>query len=292
MITEINNNKLYLTVDSRGAEIRRMRDLHGTDYIWRGDEKYWSSSSPILFPIVGAVRDNEYEYGGKKYHLPKHGFARVTEFKKVSSRTDAVTFLLSANEETKKVYPFDFELYVTYELIDFSLVVKFKVVNTGDKPMPFFIGGHPAFYFPIEEDESFTDYRVKFSRKETANCPALIPNGLLDTGKRTIVLKDNDSFTLDHELFKYDALVFDELKSRSVEVYSAETGRGIKMDFDGFDYFGIWQPYKDGVPFMCLEPWTGVATTLDEGDTLTDKRGVTVLKAGEYAEYEYKVTVE
>ena len=290
MKIDINNSKLYLTVDTVGAEFKSMRDLHGTEYVWHGDDVYWKHSSPVLFPIVGSVRDKKYIYDGKEYSLPQHGFCRGTEFKKVSSRTDAVTLRLTSNDEIKEKYPFDFELYVTFELVDFSLVVKHKVVNTDNKVMPFCIGGHPAMRIPLEEGESITDYRVKFPFKETAECPT-VENALINRNVRTPLLKDEDSFMLDHEQFKNDALIFDNLNSRSVEVYSVNTGCGVKMDFDGFDFFAIWQPYKKGVPFVCLEPWTGMATLTDEGNEIENKIGMKKLAPGESFEVQYKITV-
>ncbi len=290
MKTEINNSKLYATIDSDGAQIRGLRDLHGTEYVWPGDDFYWNYSSPTLFPIVGAVRDNKYIYDGKEYSMQQHGFCRNAEFKKVDSRTDAVTYRFVSNEETRKQYPFDFELYISFELVDFSLAVKYKVVNCGDRAMPFCIGGHPALRIPLEKGEPITDYRVKFNQKETAECP-MVEGKLINRNIRVPLLKDEDSFTLRHEMFDIDTLLFDQLKSRSVEVYSVETGRGVRMDFDGFDYFAIWQPFKEGVPFVCLEPWTGLPTLTDEGDELEKKCGMHILPAGETYEVQYKLTV-
>ncbi|MBQ7288720.1 MAG: aldose 1-epimerase family protein [Clostridia bacterium] len=291
MKTEINNSKLYVTIDSLGAEVKGLRDLHGMEYIWPGDDTYWSGSSPVLFPIVGALRNHTYTYGGKQYTMRQHGFARKMEFKKVSGRTDAVTFCLCANEETKKQYPFDFALYISYALHDESMTVKFRVENRGGEAMPFTIGAHPAFRIPMEEGEALTDYRVKFSQKETASCAAVTKDCLIDAEVRTPFLCEQDSFVLNHEQFSVDALVFDELKSRSVEMYSTVTGRGVRMDFDGFDYFGIWQPYKEGVPFVCLEPWTGTGTLTNEGDRLEDKRGMKLLPPGDAYEIQYTVTI-
>lgn len=291
MKTEINNNKLYATINSKGAELKGLRDLHGMEYIWPGDDIYWSHSSPILFPIVGAVRNDKYIYGGKEYTISKHGFCRTADFRKVDGRTDAVTFHFASNEETKKQYPFDFELYISYELVDFSIVVKYKIINKDEKPMPFFIGGHPAVRIPLEQGEKITDYCVKFPFAETVGCPAVTSDCLIDNTQKTPFLNNQNSFMLKHEYFKIDALIFDELKSRSVEVYSIETGRGVRMDFDGFDYFAIWQPNKKGAPFICLEPWTGSGTLTTEGDEIEGKRGVKTLNSGESFEIQYKLTV-
>lgn len=288
---EINNSKLYVTVNIAGAEVKGLRDLHGMEYIWPGDDTYWSYSSPILFPVIGCVRNGSYIYNDKRYDMPQHGFCRTSAFKKIAGRTDAITLRLCADEQTKKQYPFDFVLDVNYELHDFSLVVKFKVGNCGSAVMPFTIGAHPAIRIPLEAEESLTDYRIKFSKRETADCPAITTDKLIDSAHRTPVLQDTNILPLRHDWFVKDALVFDDLHSRSVEMYSIISGRGVRMDFNGFDYFAVWQPKAEGAPFVCLEPWTGTATQTQEDDRLESKRGMRMLSPGECFEIQYTLTV-
>lgn len=291
MFTQINNSKLYAVIDSVGAEVKGLRDLHGTEYIWPGDDTYWSYSSPVLFPIVGALRGGAYLYNGQQYHMRQHGICRDAAFQKVAGRTDAATFCLTANETTRAQYPFDFALFVEYALHDFTMAVKFRVENRGTTDMPFAIGAHPAIRVPLEAEESITDYRVKFSRRETVDYPALTADGLIDQSVRYPLLRDTDTLPLDHALFQKHALILEGLQSRTAELYSLESGRGVRLTFDGFDYFALWQPKTAGAPFVCLEPWTGTATQTHEDDSLEHKRGMRLLPPGETWETQYKLTV-
>lgn len=158
MDVKITNNDLYLTVNSLGAEVTSLTDLHGREYIWQGNPKYWKDRAPILFPIVGALKNNKTIIDGSKYSMPRHGIARISEFALSSKQTDRVEFKLSANDKTYESFPFDFELGVSYELIDNTLAVTFTVVNKDTKDMPFTIGYHPGFNIPIETDEHLSDY--------------------------------------------------------------------------------------------------------------------------------------
>lgn len=291
MITQINNSKLYAVIDTLGAEVKALHDLHGTEYLWPGDDMYWAYSSPVLFPIVGALRGDAYTYAGKRYTMRQHGICRDAAFKKVSARTDAATFCLTANAATRAQYPFDFALFVTYELHDFTMVVKFRVENRGDTVMPFAIGAHPALRLPFEPGEAFSDHRLKFPRRETVYYPAITEDRLIDQSRKHPLLQNADTLPLDRSLFKNHALVLEGLQSRTAELYSAESGRGVRMEFDGFDYFALWQPGKGEAPFLCLEPWSGTATQTHEDDTLENKRGMRLLPPGEIAELQYKLTV-
>jgi len=290
MILQLTNNKLYISIDSLGAQLMSLRDLVGTEYLWQGDEKYWKGRSPILFPIVGSLKNKKTYIDGLEYTMPQHGLARISEFKLKKNLTDSAVYTFSSNDETKKSYPFDFELEVTYSVSDFSLIVSFCVINKDSKSMPFGLGGHPAFNIPIFSDENFENYKIKFEKTENCDSPVVDQKLCTIISKERISALDNTNFiNLKHELFYNDALVLENLKSRSVSMYSVETGRGIKMDFDGFDYFGIWQA-KDA-PFVCLEPWTSTATLDVEDDDLRHKRGIIELAPGETKEFCYKITV-
>lgn len=290
MELNITNNNLYVTIDSMGAQILSLKDIHGSEYIWQGDPKYWKGRAPILFPIVGALRNNKTIIDGSEHSMPRHGIARISEFKLCSKLTDQAVFKLSANEQTYKSYPFDFELQVSYELIETTLAVVFTVINKDLNDMPFTLGFHPGLNIPIEPGENFSDYILKFPLKETCDSPLLDPDtSLIDDKNRVRILENQSHLQLKHELFYNDALILENLKSRSVSAFSMVSGRGIKVDFDGFDYLGLWQP-KDA-PFLCIEPWTGTATLNSESDIFTQKRGMRLLKSGQSHQLTVKITI-
>ena len=162
---KLKNEILEVNVKSSGAELTSVKK-DGIEYLWHGRE-YWKRNAPILFPIVGRLVNDEVEIEGNKYSMGQHGFARDMEFLEVESGNDFVTYLLRYNEETLKKYPYKFELYVSYKLIENFIEVEYRVKNVDDKNIMFCIGGHPGFAWPIADGEKFEDYYIKFEKKET-----------------------------------------------------------------------------------------------------------------------------
>lgn len=276
-------------IDTTGAQLVSLRDVLGTEYLWQGDPRYWAEQSPILFPIVGRLRGGKTVIGGREYSMGCHGFAKSQEFRPVMQTANSVILSLSANEQTKQQYPFDFSLMVSYKMEDNSLVVSMEVMNLGETPMPFAIGGHPGFRIPIDPEDSFENYSIEFDEMETASCPEVTPDGLINFTKLSPVLQGQNRIPLRHELFVPDALVFAGLKSHRVRLVSRLTGRGIEVDFEGFPYLGIWS--TGDAPFVALEPWTGCADCEGEEGTFEEKRGMTILPPLESRKYTYRITI-
>lgn len=290
MRTNLSNNILYVEIDSLGAQLVSLKDIHGIEYLWQGDKKYWKGQAPLLFPIVGALRNDTAIIDGEKYTIPRHGIARTNEFRRTKSMTDSASFTLSSDFEIRKNYPFDFTLAVDFELADSTLIQRFTITNRDAKDMPFSLGCHPAFNIPLEENDKFEDYIISFPNDEDCDSPTIDPQtSLILTKERMTVLKNARSLPLRHELFYKDALVLENLKSRQVSLFSLSTGRGVQMDFNGFDYFGIWQ--SKNAPFLCLEPWTSTATCDFEDDVLSHKRGMLILSPGESKQFIMKITL-
>ncbi|HCA28988.1 MAG TPA: protein lacX [Ruminococcaceae bacterium] len=289
MITMIKNSTLKVSADSLGAELKTIESSDGVNYLWNGNPEYWMGRAPILFPFVGALRNGRAISAGGEITLPRHGFARSMDWTLENAEHDNMTFLLRSNQQTNQNYPYDFTLRVGYILIDNAVKTEFRVCNTGDAQMPYCVGGHPAFNIPLVHGESFEDYIVKFEELENADCPYVdLETGIILDERRTI-LKNQDQIRLHHDLFTQDALVFDNLKSRSVKLYSEKSGRGVQMDFHGMDYFAVWSPVKES-PFVCLEPWTGTVTLESEDDIFEHKRGIRLLQPGEESIVSYTVT--
>ena len=211
MLIHIKNENESAAIDTLGAELVSFMGDDGFEHIWQGDKTYWGGHAPVLFPIVGALRDNRTCINGEWYEMKRHGVARHEEFTVTEQGEDYVTLQLTANEETKKQYPFDFVLTVSYYLTGSSITTKFTVKNADTKPMPFCIGGHPGFNIPIQSDEVFEDYDIVFEEKEEQKCPTLdMESCLIDFEKTNFELDDTDTIPLQHSLFYKDALVFEK----------------------------------------------------------------------------------
>lgn len=291
MIFEIKNENFTAEIDSLGAQLVSVKGADGFEYIWVGDRNYWGGHAPVLFPIVGALRDGRAKINGEWIEMGQHGFARHREFSAVAENENSVSLRLLSDFDTKKMYPFEFSLTVTYTLTENGIKTEFAVENLGEKVMPFTIGGHPGFNIPVNEDASFEDYTIKFEKAETQRCPAVVlDKGLIDPNGVQFILENECEIPLSHRLFYTDALIFENLNSDRVQIFNKATGRGIEMDFSGFPMLGIWSAMNDG-PYVCLEPWTGCATMTNEGDDFEQKKGMTFLPSGAATEFAFDVKI-
>lgn len=289
MIYEIMSDGAAAQVETNGAELQSLKDVFGTEYIWQGDAKYWGRRSPVLFPIIGAQKNGEFEYGGKTYKMSRHGFARGCEFNVIAHDRGSVLFSLSSNEQTLLSYPFHFSLQAAFTVENATLSVKYTVLNTGDGEMYFCIGGHTGYNCPLFEGEMFEDYFVEFENNESSDRVLLNENGLFTEAKEPL-FDGNRGFNLDHQLFEKDAIVPDNLKSKAVSLMSKKTGRGVRVDYDGFDNLAIWSA-KGNAPFVCLEPWNGCASKVSDSLRLEDKHGIIKLAAGSYYSVTHTITL-
>lgn len=271
----LDNDQLQLLIAPKGAELQRIynKQLH-LDYLWNADAAYWPKHSPVLFPIVGQLKDDTYIYQNKRYHLTRHGFARDQTFIVETSTNNRATFLLQSSSETHHIYPFDFELRVHYVLTDTQLSVTYDVYNTGKKEMYFSIGGHPAFKVPLVYNTRYEDYYIALEKTEEAPRWTL-KNGLID--KPEPFLQYQERINLTHELFYNDALVFKHLAPGTLTLKSDKTTHGIRMNTAAFPYLGIWAQ-KDA-PFVCIEPWQGLADSTSHNQQLEEKEGIVDLAA-------------
>lgn len=289
---EIKNEWLTVQADTFGGQLTSVKDCNGIEYLWQGDAAYWSGQAPILFPIVGSLRNKTAQIGGKKSCLmERHGVVRKKEFTFLNQTPTAMTFSITPDDEMKKRYPYNFELQVCYILKNNTVTTQFTVFNHDETSMPYFIGGHPGFRCPLYSGEQFEDYIVEFPTAETAHCPTPVPaTGLIDVEKRTDMLYNETRLPMQHALFKVDAVIFDQLQSRSAKLYNPKTGKGILMDFADFDYFLVWSSANDG-PFVALEPWSGLSTCSDEDDIFEHKRGVKTIQPHAAQKISFAITV-
>ncbi len=292
MLYTITDGSFTAKIDSLGAQLVSLTGPDGFEYIWVGDKAYWGGHAPVLFPIVGALREGKTQIGGKWYHMGRHGFARTSGFTAEEEPAgNSVALTLRASDETKEAYPFDFAFTVTYTLENGGLTTTFTVENTGGVPLPFSVGGHPGFNLPVGEEAAFEDYTLQFSQAETQRCPVIdLTTGLIDWDRHAFTMENQTEVPLRHSLFYQDALVFEGLNSHIIRIVNKATGKGIEMDFSGFPLLGVWSAVNDG-PYVCLEPWTGCATLQSEGDVFEKKKGMAALAPGEKSVHRFLVKV-
>ncbi|AFK04673.1 Aldose 1-epimerase [Emticicia oligotrophica DSM 17448] len=300
MMYYIENEYLEVGIDPKGAELFSIYNKqHEIDYVWGADPEFWGKSSPVLFPIVGGLKDNTYFFEDKEYSLPRHGFARDYEFEVEDHWDDGISFLLRSNEETLKVYPFEFELRLVYELYANLLSVTYHVTNVGEKDMYFSIGGHPAFNVPLEKGLNYDDFHLEFETEEAFMRWPLSEKGLIleepvallgvTEIEDEIVVNESNKIPLTKELFHQDALVFKQLNSTSVTLKSENSSRSLRFDFAGFPYLGIWA--AKNADFVCIEPWCGIADSVSHSQNITEKEGINFLPAGEVFERAWAVKI-
>ena len=270
MNTTISNSTLNATIKHSGAELFSLKDNQNKEYIWEGNPDFWGKHSPILFPIVGTLKNNTYTIADKEYQLPRHGFARDMDFQLINKTENSATFSLKSDTETLEKYPFEFELQLVYTLEDISLHIEYKVINRSNSKMPFSIGAHPAIALP----EDFENYAFQFEKEEALEYH-LLENDLISS-KTKILETKNNLVPLNYDLFENDALIFKTLKSKSLTILE-NSKPYINVDFKGFPSLGIWT--KDQAPFICIEPWFGYSDTYENSGDLFEKEGILILDA-------------
>jgi galactose mutarotase-like enzyme len=283
MTTTISNSEVTATIKHKGAElISFLKNGTKKEYIWNGNPEYWGKHSPILFPIVGTLKDNCYTYKDKTYHLLRHGFARDMEFELVYKTENEATFSLVSNQETIELYPFIFELQIIYKLFQSEIQITYNVINYGLNTMLYSIGGHPALSLPNQ----FENYSLNFCPNENLVSYEL-ENDLLSDKKRTITL-DESILPLTYSLFEKDALIFKELQSKQIQLLENNTPI-LNFKFKDFPNFGIWT--KRNAAFICLEPWVGYSDLVSANGNIEEKEGIQKLESKTSKEYSFHIEI-
>ena len=282
MKTSIKNSILTAEINHFGAELCSLKDNHNKEYIWEGNPDIWGKHSPILFPIVGTLQNDTYQYNDTDFHLSRHGFARDMEFKLIEKQENNAVFSLHSCKESLKSYPFEFELQIIYTLHKNSLTIAYKVINKGKFNLPFSIGAHPAFALPNQ----FENYSLEFEKQESLQYYLLEDN--LISNKTKSLLLENKKVSLDYNLFKDDALILKTLESKSVTIVENDKPF-LRVSFEDFPSLGIWT--KINAPFLCIEPWFGYSDTTESSGDLFKKEGIIVLEPEEIFNCQYQLTI-
>jgi galactose mutarotase-like enzyme len=269
LTTTIKNSILTAEIKHFGAELISLKTNLNKEYIWEGNPQFWGKHSPILFPIVGTLKNNSFHHNEIEYHLSRHGFARDMEFELINTTDNSAVFSIQSSEETLKVYPFEFELQLIYRLNGNNLSIEYKVINNGKTAMPFSIGAHPAFSLPNQ----FENYAIAFEKEEPLEY-YLLEDDLISNKTKKLEVQ-NKQIPLTYELFKNDALVFKTLKSNSLTILENENPI-LRVHFEDFPSLGIWT--KMNAPFLCIEPWFGYSDTNENSGNLFEKEGIQILE--------------
>ena len=285
-IISISSNSLTASIDTMGAQLMSLRKGE-SEYLWQGDSNWWPRRAPILFPIVGVLKDGKAESAEGTISLARHGLARLNQFEVVEQSASSVTLKLQSTEETRKAYPYDFELKLIFSVAGDTLTQTYEVTNPANVVLPFTLGAHPAFNIPIPDVEasSLNHYHLLFTHSWTSYGPSITDEGLCDytTPQRLIV--DSDTLPLSWELIDREkTITLENVPDRRITLAASteapSEAHGIQMDFEGFDYLGIWSA-TPGCPFVALEPWCGIADTVDCDGIFEHKPGIISLEPGQ-----------
>ena len=268
MLHSISNDILTVEIAEKGAELRSIkRTSDGCEYLWQGDAKYWEDRSPTIFPICSSVFEGKYTYGGKEYEMGLHGFAQYSTFNANKISDSEISFYLPSSDETKKIYPFDFELYVAYKLDGNRLTVTATIKNAGIDTLYATFGAHPGFNIPLDEKSEFESYFIEFSGRSVPQQILLSPECAVTGETAPLSLEDGRILRLRHDLFIPDGIFMSGMP-KALALRSTTDAHSITVKYDDMDYLGIWQEYGSDTPFICIEPWCAPPT--NDGKTRED----------------------
>lgn len=272
-------------VKADGAELCALRDGAGRDYLWPAGDA-WPRHAPVLFPIVGRLREDTLLHRGRAYHLTQHGFARDRRFEWLERTPGGCRLVLSDDAATRALYPFAFRFELAYAAAADTLTVEYAVTNTGDEVLPASMGAHPAFRWPLQPGRPKTDYALTFEAEEPSPLRG-VAGGLLTPADRTSPIVGR-RMLLTERLFDADALILEKPASRSVR-FAAADGPSVTVAWEGFEQLGIWM--RPGGDFLCIEPWRGMASPAAFSGDFADKPWLMLIPPGEQRVARFRVTV-
>lgn len=287
MSVQIGSGDFQAIIDEKGAEIRSLKSRSsGTEYIWNADRAWWNGSAPVLFPIIGGLKNGSYSYQSREYTLPSHGFARTSLFRLVSATDCDALFELRADDTTRGCYPFEFRLGVAFHVDYAGLTVRYEVVNEGVGPMYFSIGSHPAFALafgaPLEH------YYLHFNREEHAERFFFDAGVLLEQSEPAF--NNRRQLFITRTLFDRGPLIFKTFNSDEITLRCSRSSRAVTVLTKDAPHLGIWSK-PGGAPFLCIEPWHGLPDPVDSSGDITRKPGIRRLTAGESFTTGYSIVI-
>ena len=284
-VATIRNDKLTVRIKALGAEMTSIQTADGTEHLWQGDPAWWSGQAPLLFPVAGSFKDDEYILNGKTYHMPKHGFAKYRVFDVETQTEDSVTFLLAGENARHEGFPFDYALRVRYALEDNRIKIDYLISNLGDTPLYACIGAHEAYACP----DGVNNYEIAFDEDEGGHVAnSLFEGGCLSRKRQNIALESN-ALPLHENDFAGTTLTFLTLKSRGVTLRKKTGEKIAHVDYTGFNDLLLWT--IPGAKYICIEPWSNHPDFIDTDKQLPAKPGVIPVAAHDSAARTHTLTI-
>lgn len=293
MVVKIENSLISAGIDTMGAQLVSLKDGDGTEYIWQRDPEVWKNCSPILFPIVGNLRNGVTLIDGRERAIEKHGPCKSLEFQLLSSGNGEAVFGLTHESFPEGGYPYRFQLKVRYRLVGKNLTAVLEVENRDDRDIWYCLGFHTGFRCPLEDGEAFEDYYLEFPEVQEHGYRRYDLEKLEFDMSREYPFPGGDGRRIDlnRELFVHDAFWFDRPSSRMVILKSRTGEKGVEVDYRDFDTVAFWTVPSDRGRFLCIEPWNGSAVCSDEDDEFTHKNHIRKLEKGKTAAYSMTVSL-
>ena len=290
MLYTLKNDKICAVISSHGAELQSLKTLpDGKEYLWQRDQRYWNRSAILLFPVCGRLKDKQYCYAGKTYSMDIHGFLKDSDLIVAEQKVNSISFVLTENEATLKQYPFRFKLSIVYSLKESTLHTTIIVENTDDKDLIFSVGGHPGFNVPLENEESFEDYSVRFLSPCMPK-KLCMSKACLYLGENELYPMENGIVPLHHDLFDNDAIFLTDI-SDSVTLSSRKSSRFVTLSYHGFRNLGFWHAIRSEAPYLCIEPWTSTPAMDGVMDNLETKNEMEHLAPGNMFNATFSITI-
>lgn len=284
-MVKISNDFLDVMISEQGAELKSIKNKAGEEFLWIGDPNVWAGQAPVMFPICGGLKDDKYVHNGKEYTLKKHGFARHSKFEIIRSEKDYAAFLLTPTDETKAMYPFDYEFVVSFKLDGNKIAITYAAKNLGTDDMYVSFGCHEAYYCP--EDGGIENYKVVFDKPVTLKAYDL--DGNLVKHSYNTVLENGTELDLDYKYFAIDALVFRDIPFQAMTLAYRNGEKKLRVDFEGFNYCMLWT--KPNAKYICIEPWAGTPDPVDADGILANKMGINKVKGGDTFALTHTITI-
>ena len=288
---DLKNDLLTILISEKGAELQSIKEASGKEYLWQADPKYWPRHSPILFPIVCSVNNDTYRVDGKEYHLPRHGFARDREFKVYSEFDNEVSFRLLWDEESLKVYPYKFALYITYLLDDNSLFVEWRVDNLDDKEIHFQIGGHPAFNIPDMKAGESQSGRIRLDNQEPMDALHSYGDGSHEMDEVPFVEAENGLMEFSNNTWRNDSIKIHKCQLHRAELLNKAGEAEVTVEFRT-PVVAFWSPFDKQAPFVCIEPWYGIGDPRGFKGEFKDKPLMNHLQPGASFMSKYEIIIQ